>query len=93
MTSYLLQGMEDAERFDILLSFTRIDSDDVKAALRDHLVKPAEGKPGGFSKTSAAQFNNVDVSNFDRALKRLNAVAAKVERVKEIDWAKQQSVK
>lgn len=88
MTSYLLQGMEDAERFDILLSFIRIDNENMKAALRDHLVKPAEGKPGGFSKRNAALFNDVDVSNFNRDLKRLNKVAAKIERLKEIDWAK-----
>lgn len=93
MTRYLLQGMEDPERLEILISFTRIASEDVKAALRDHLVKPDTGKAGGFSEDNAAQFNGVSASNFNRALKRLNIVAGKMERVKEIDWARQKSVK
>lgn len=36
---YLVQGGEDAETVELLLSLTRIDSDDVKSALKDYLVR------------------------------------------------------
>ena len=65
----------------MLLSLTRINSDDVVAALYDHLVK-------GIGESSAAIMNGVSMSNFNRAFKKLDTVAASVERIKEIDLRK-----
>jgi hypothetical protein len=79
--NYLLAGSEPAARVELLLSLTRINSEDVKAALRDHLVK-------GVSDSNAIAIHGITKSNFSRALKRLNEVAAIVEQIKDIDWEK-----
>lgn len=76
---YLTQGLESAERLELLLALTSIKSEDVKDALADHLVR-------GLADATAAGLNGVTQSNFKRALNTLEAVAAKVERIKEIDW-------
>lgn len=76
---YLIRGGESAERFDLLLSLTRINSEDIIAALKDHLVI-------GISESDAAVLNRVKQQNFNRALKQLNAVAETVENIKAIDW-------
>jgi hypothetical protein len=78
---YLFIGSQSEQRFELLLSLTRINSDDVVSALYDHLVK-------GASENSAAIINGISMSNFNRAFKKLNEVAAAVERVKEIDLRK-----
>lgn len=75
---YLYAGSQSDERFELLLSMTRINSDDVVAALFDHLVK-------GASESSAAIMNGISMSNFNRAFKKLDTVAATVERIKEMD--------
>ena len=78
---YLFIDSQSEQRFELLLSLTRINSDDVVSALYDHLVK-------GASENSAAIINGISMSNFNRAFKKLNEVAAAVERVKEIDLRK-----
>lgn len=78
---YLYAGSQSNERFELLLSLTRINSDEVVAALFDHLVK-------GASESSAAIMNGISMSNFNRAFKKLDTVAASVERIKEIDLRK-----
>ncbi len=75
---YLFIGSQSEQRFELLLSLTRINSDDVVAALYDHLVK-------GATESSAAIINGISMSNFNRAFKKLNDVAETVERIKEID--------
>ncbi|MCB5226244.1 adhesin biosynthesis transcription regulatory family protein [Alishewanella sp. 16-MA] len=76
---YLTQGGESQERFDLLISLTRISSDDIKYALKHYLVT-------GLDEVTAAALNEVPLSNFTRALKKLNQAAATVERIKELDW-------
>jgi len=76
---YLYKGSQSQERLDVLLSFGKSTSEDIKAALSDYLVR-------GISKTNAATLNGVPGPNFTRALKRLEVVAGKVEEVKELDW-------
>tara|TARA_R110000751_G_C13794200_1_gene482641 strand:- start:24009 stop:24260 length:252 start_codon:yes stop_codon:yes gene_type:complete len=76
---YLYRGSQSQERLDVLLSFGKSTSEDIKAALSDYLVR-------GISKTNAATLNGVPGPNFTRALKRLEVVAGKVEEVKELDW-------
>tara|TARA_B110000211_G_scaffold223135_1_gene272636 strand:+ start:250 stop:498 length:249 start_codon:yes stop_codon:yes gene_type:complete len=78
---YLYKGSQSQERLDVLLSFGKSTSEDIKSALSDYLVR-------GISKTNAATLNGVPGPNFTRALKRLEITAGKVEKVKELDWQK-----
>ena len=80
MTYALVQGQESAERLSLLLELTRIDSDEVKQALRQHLTD-------GMSLKAAPILNGIKQQNFNRSLKRLNEIAATVEKIKEIDWS------
>ncbi|GAA79252.1 hypothetical protein EU508_08175 [Pseudoalteromonas fuliginea] len=77
--NYLYKGSQSQERLDALLSFGKSTSEDIKAALSDYLVR-------GISKTNAATLNGVKGPNFTRALNRLEVVASKVEKIKELDW-------
>ena len=76
---YLYKGSQSQERLDVLLSFGKSTSEDIKSALSDHLVR-------GIGKTNAATLNGVPGPNLTRALKRLEVTAGKVEEVKELDW-------
>lgn len=82
---YITQGSESQERYELLISLTRISSEDIKAALKDYLVT-------GLADATAASVNGVPLSNFTRALKTLNDTAATVEKIKELDWARFKSV-
>lgn len=82
---YITQGSESPERYELLISLTRISSEDIKAALKDYLVT-------GLADATAAAVNGVPLSNFTRALKTLNDTAATVEKIKELDWARFNSV-
>lgn len=86
---YLTQGAESEQRLTLLLSLTSISSKPVIQALRDHLQKDWRG----LSDTSAAALNGVQLPNFNRALKTLNAVATTVEQIKDLDWQHLKSVK
>lgn len=76
---YLIQGGESLERFNLLISLTRLNENSA-SALRDYIVK-------GLDDSLSAQLNDLSKSNFSRALNRLNCVAETVEKIKEIDWA------
>jgi hypothetical protein len=84
--NYLLSGYESHERFNLLMKLTKIKSEDVIEALREHLVRGSDEK---FS----YELNSVSQSNFNRAIVRLNEVVCIVERIKEIDLAPVKSVK
>ena len=75
----LVQGSQSAERLELLLQLTKIASEDVKDALRDHLVR-------GMSDALAAAANGIKQSNLKRALDSLERTAAIVEKIKEADW-------
>lgn len=75
---YLYQGSQSERRFEVLIRMTRITSEDVIEALHDYLVK-------GRNDTLAASVNDVHKSNFNRALARVEFMAASIEEVKEID--------
>ena len=77
---YITQGMVKPEKFDILFRLAGFKSDSVIEALRDYLVK-------GYAPSVASDLNGVQRSNFSRDYKKLNTVAADVERCKEIDLA------
>ncbi|MBU1477721.1 MAG: hypothetical protein KJ694_10145 [Gammaproteobacteria bacterium] len=79
----LLPGFESQERVALLLSLTRISSPEVIAALTLHYTSalPAE---------RAAARHGIELSNFMRGQKKLEQIAATVEAIKAIDWAKLQ---
>ena len=77
----LVRGMEPQARVDLIMQLTKIGSENIRSALIDHLSK-------GLSENDAAMLNDVPQQNFNRALKRLNEVAAVVEKIKEFDWDK-----
>lgn len=73
--NYLLQGMERSEYIEILLSLTKIDSENVVSAIYDHLVN-------GHREVDACLLNNIPRSNLKRALNKLNFIAGQVEKAK-----------
>lgn len=79
--NYLLPGSEPVERMNLIIWFTRMTSQPQIDALTEHYVNglPAE--------RAAARFG-IELPNFIRAQKRLEEVATKIERIKEIDWAR-----
>ena len=80
--SYVYQGSESPERFDLLVSLTGLRSPSQIGALRDHLVK-------GVPLDGAMVLNGVtNKSNLERDLDKINDVATTVEKIKEIDWLK-----
>ena len=81
-TSYVYQGSESPERFDLLVSLTGLRSPSQIGALRDHLVK-------GVQLDAAMVMNEVtNKSNLERDLIKINDIATTVEKIKEIDWLK-----
>lgn len=82
---YLLPGHEPQERLEVILTFTDITSENMIAALEDHLVK---GHPLSY----AATMNDIPKGNLSRNLKVLNDVARRIEKVKDIDNRKKLSV-
>ena len=75
---YLFKGMQTQERFELLLSLTRIQSESVINALNDYLVR-------GMDKKAAAVINGVEMPNLSAALNKLEEKARVVEHIKELD--------
>ena len=63
----LLQGKEDPQKVDLLLSLTNISSDTIRQALKQHLT---EGTPAQM----LYMIYDIKQQNFCRAMKRLNEV-------------------
>lgn len=80
--SYVYQGSESPERFELLVSLTGLRSPSQIGALRDHLVK---GVP---LDAAMALYGVTNKSNLERDLDKINDVATTVEKIKEIDWLK-----
>ena len=81
-TSYVYQGSESPERFDLLVSLTGLRSPSQIGALRDHLVK-------GVPLDGAMVLNGVtNKSNLERDLDKINDIATTVEKIKELDWVR-----
>ena len=78
---YLFAASQSTERLGLLLSATKISSEDIKTALHDHLVR-------GFDVKNAAAINGVAQQNVDRALNKLEDVARIFEELKELDARK-----
>lgn len=82
---YLTQGGQTTERLQLLLSLTRISSENTIDALSDYLVR-------GLADSTASALNGVSQSNFNRALAGLEKVAATVEQIKQLDRSAAKSV-
>ena len=80
--SYVYQGSESPERFELLVSLTGLRSPSQIGALLDHLVK---GVP---LDAAMALYGVTSKSNLERDLDKINDVATTVEKIKEIDWEK-----
>ena len=76
---YLIQGGESELRITTLIGWTSIRSESVIQALRDHLQVNHLALPDHL----AAAKNGMELSNFSKALSRLNEVAGEYERLKE----------
>lgn len=80
--SYVYQGSESPERFELLVSLTGLRSPSQIGALRDHLVK-------GVPLDATMVMNEVtNKSNLERDLIKINDIATTVEKIKEIDWVR-----
>ena len=77
----LIKGKESPERVAVLIEITRLKSESIKAGVYDCLCR-------GISEPISAKLNQVPQQNLNRALKRLNALNAQIEQVKELDWAR-----
>lgn len=66
------------ERFKLLVSLTKISSEDIIKGLHYHLVK-------GFDVNNSAALSGVKQPNLQKALNTLESVSQKVELIKEID--------
>lgn len=76
--NYLIQGLEPAEKIEILISETNIRSSDSKLALAAHYVK-------GVPLEIVTTLYGVDMSNLKRSMKLVNKVAGKYTRCAELD--------
>lgn len=79
MNRFLVAGTESLSRVKAIFKLTKIESEDVREAVIDHLVK-------GFDAKMSVARNGIDQPNFNRALRRLNEKAEVVEEIKEDDW-------
>lgn len=77
----LCAGLESSEGVEILLSLTKLSSDQMKKALTIHLVNGADD-------TTAVMISGVSKSNFSRDLKKLNEVARKIDKYHELNYNK-----
>lgn len=75
---YLFAGSQSEDRLKLILSETKISSEDIKSALYDHLVR-------GFDVKGSAVMNGVAQQNVDRALNKLESMARMIEAVKDHD--------
>lgn len=75
---YLIAGTVSAERLELLISLTSIRSEDMKEALKWHLVH-------GHQQATAAALAQVPPNNLGRAMTVVERVASIVEAIKEYD--------
>ena len=76
---YLVQGHESKQRIELLLELTNIRSEALKQSLMLYLVDSVIAQKSYIRA-------GVNQQNFARGLKRLEFVASRVEKIKELDW-------
>lgn len=75
---YLIAGTVSAERLALLISLTSIRSEDMLEGIHWHLVT-------GHQLATAAALAQVPSNNLGRAVGKIEAVAAIVEQIKQLD--------
>lgn len=71
--NYLLSGGYNPQKLELLIESTGLRSEDIIAAVNDHLIR-------GASIDLSASLNLVDAANLNRAIKKLNTAAERFER-------------
>lgn len=79
LENILLPGMETEKGIDILISLTRMNSDNMRHALMRHYVN-------GWSDATACSCSGVSLSNFSRDSKKLNEVARLIDTYHELNY-------
>jgi len=74
---YFVPGKESEEVVDLILSLVRVENEDQKAALYDHLCR-------GSTPTTASLLNGCKLSNFNRTLARVSDAFETFEKLFEI---------
>lgn len=77
----LIQGKENLEKVTLLIGLTSIKSKAMHRALIEYYCSDTNRK-----KRATALMNDVKETNLNRDMKKINIVAGKLERLKEIDW-------
>ena len=81
-TSYIYQGSESPEWFDLLIELSGFRSEKQIQTMKDNLVK-------GVPIEAAMVMNEVtNKSNLERDLAKINDIAKTIEKIKDIDWSK-----
>ena len=77
----LIQGKEKLEKITMLIGLTSIKSKAMHRALIEYYCSDKNRK-----KRATALMNDVKETNLNRDMKKINVVAGKLERLKELDW-------
>jgi len=84
----LIQGKENLEKITMLIGLTSIKSKSMHSAIIDYYCSDNNRK-----KRAVALMNDVIETNLSRDIKKINVVAGKLERLKELDWPDYQELR
>jgi hypothetical protein len=84
----LIQGKENLEKIKMLIGLTSIKSNAMHRALIEYYCSNKNRK-----KRATALMNDVKETNLNRDMKKINVVAGKLERLKELDWPDYQALR
>ena len=76
---YLSRGQESKKKLDLLISLTKIDSENIVCGIYDHLYR-------NFSISNSASINNLSQPNLSVAINKLNEVAEIVEKINDLKY-------
>ena len=76
---YLIRGQESKKKLDLLISLTKIDSENIIGGIYDHLNR-------NFSISNAASINNLSQPNLSVAINKLNKVAEIIEKINDLKY-------
>jgi hypothetical protein len=88
VSNKLIKGNEKKERILIFIGLTGIRSKKMKEALIEYYCGVQNR-----TKRTVAALNNVEESNLNRDMKKVERVAGEFEKLKEIDWPEYQAFK
>ena len=84
----LIQGKENLEKIILLIGLTSIKSKAMHSAIIDYYCSNNNRK-----KRATAIRNEVKETNLSRDIKKINIIAGKLERLKELDWPDYQALR